>query len=299
MRFDNRLGGTSSTLANGFLKTRNTPQELILKRSILDSGKLAATTYRENALQRLRAARILDAILWAARSAAARTLADFSEAADHDAAWLGTTRHVLFRDRLDRVFSLGRYSVPQGSDSAAGIDVVLAELTPQDISSMPAIPPGTVTRANMHGSPGWSTGEDRFLLQAFRPGKVDKIQWQLKSETKQEVARQQSPDVIVLFELPAQASHTPATDVATDALVLVLAHSLNPTTGQLELYMGLPSSDRQQNKAWHWRHALHNQPPSGPGVQLPQPQHPASPNGVPDAPVRLRNREPAREEGAA
>jgi hypothetical protein len=282
--------------AHSFLGSRDTPRKLSFGRHILAPGRLYGMTYQDDALRRLDESGVLDAIRWAAHSAGARTLADFSEAAGHDAAWLGTTRHVLFKDRLDRVLSLGKYYVPKGSDWAAGMDVVLAELTPGDIASMPVVPPGTVTRANIHGSPGWSTSEDHFLIQSFQPGKVDQIRWERKSETKQEVARQRSPDALTLFELPAQTLQVQTIDVAPNAPVLVVAHALNPTDGRSELYLGLPSSDHLQGRPWHWRCALHYRHPPGPGAQLPLPRHPTGPNDVADAPVRLRNQEPERGE---
>ncbi|MDR1212485.1 MAG: hypothetical protein LBK54_00015 [Propionibacteriaceae bacterium] len=252
-------------------------------------------SHRDDALRDLDGARILDAMRWAARSAAARTLADFSEAAGHDARWLGLTRHILLEDRLDRVFSLGRYYVPEGADAATGMDVVVAELTQEDIASMPVIPPGTVKRANIQGSPGWTTGKHHFLIQSFQPGEVDEIRWERKSETKQEVARQPNPDAPALLEIPPAMRPVPIINVALDAPVLVLAHSLNPINGSSELYLGLPSITLEHDGSWHWRHALHDQRPSGPGAQIPTPNHPASPNDVPDAPVRLRDQKPGRE----
>jgi hypothetical protein len=252
-------------------------------------------TYRRDALRDLDALKVLDAMRWAARSAGARTLADYSEAAGHDALYLGVTRHTLLKDRLDRVFSLGRYFVPEGSDAAAGMDVVVAELTHEDIASMPVIPPGAVKGASIHGSPGWSTGKHHFLIQSFPPGGVDAIRWERKSETKQLVARQPNPDVPVLFDLPPSMRPAPIIDVALDAPVLVLAHSLNAADGSSELVLGLPSDGLEHGECWHWRESLRDQGPFGSGAQIPAPPQPASPNDVPDAAVRLRHQHTGRE----
>jgi len=98
---------------------------------------------------------VLDGIRWAYQSATSRVLADYSEAAGHDSTWVGTTRFVLFRDRLDRVFSCGRYSVGTDSVVEASLDLLHAELTFVDVSTMPQLPSGLVIRANLNGSPGW------------------------------------------------------------------------------------------------------------------------------------------------
>src|SRR4051794_8024882 len=84
---------------------------------------------------------VLGGIRWAYLSAARQCFEDFSEPAGHDAAWLGYTRYVLFRDRLDRLFSCGRYVLrPEAEDDTAGLDLVNAALSAEDIRAMPHLP---------------------------------------------------------------------------------------------------------------------------------------------------------------
>ena len=85
-------------------------------------------TEKTDLIAKLQAAEIFNGIRWAYASAVSRTLADYSEDAGHDSAWLGSTRYTLFRDRLDRVFSCGKYGLQSGEDSAAGLDLVRIEL---------------------------------------------------------------------------------------------------------------------------------------------------------------------------
>src|SRR6516165_5298979 len=100
---------------------------------------------------------VLAGVRWAYESATRRSLESYSELDGHDAAWLGNTRYTLFRDRLDRVFSCERYAVPDDEDEADP-DVLHAELTGEDVASMPRIEPGRVIRADLYGSPGWAVG---------------------------------------------------------------------------------------------------------------------------------------------
>jgi hypothetical protein len=87
-------------------------------------------SYQDETLRELTALGVLDALRWAAASASARALSDYSEPAGYNATTLGTDRHHLLVDRIDRVFSLGKYFIPSGEDSGAGLDLVFIELTP-------------------------------------------------------------------------------------------------------------------------------------------------------------------------
>lgn len=95
---------------------------------------------------------------------------DYSEAAGHDAAWLRNTRFTPFHDRLDRVFACGRYVLKPGSDATASLDLLRAELSKRDISTMPQLAPDLLHRSDLNGSPGWAYQKGRFLLAscAFR-----------------------------------------------------------------------------------------------------------------------------------
>lgn len=68
---------------------------------------------RDDLVSTLDRAGVLVGIRWAYLSAAGRVLEDYSEAAGHDATWVGVTRFTLFRDRLDRVFSCRRYAAAE------------------------------------------------------------------------------------------------------------------------------------------------------------------------------------------
>lgn len=256
-------------------------------------------SYETEALKALEKCGVLDAMRWAARSAADRTLADYSEDTGHDGRWLGMTRHILLEDRLNRVFALGKYALPEELDPAAGADIVLAELSKNDRRTIPAIKPHAVKRANVQGSPGWSTGEYHFLIQSFQPGEVDSIRWQALSETKQAIAAQPNPDEPPLFDLKANSEQTPAVEVPSGSPVLVLAHSLDPSTGASGLYLGLPCLDPAKGKSWHWRIPLHKQPPAGGGIKTYPVPRSDNPNDVADVEVRLRPRSAANDSGEA
>ena len=82
---------------------------------------------RQDVITSFEGAGVLPGIRWAYLSATARVSGDYSEAAGHDATWVGITRFTLFRDRLDRVFACGRYAVREGADAELSLDVLHAE----------------------------------------------------------------------------------------------------------------------------------------------------------------------------
>ncbi|MBF6446571.1 hypothetical protein IU429_02700 [Nocardia elegans] len=246
---------------------------------------------QQDVIDDLQNANVLGAIRWAYVSATDRTLATYSEADGHDAAWLGTTRFTLFRDRLDRVSAAERYATTLGNDDA-DLDLLYAELSDVEAQSMPHLPPGTMRRSNLNGSPGWAHGDCRFLLAAFTYGGVDTLPWPRKSPTKQRVAAQKDPD-------PNQASLFEDTELANLAAALyaeheldmrtfVVAHSLNPVTEEIELVFGRPRLNAGGGPAWHWREDLLRMPPADGGRRIGDTPLPTGPNSVPDAPVRLR-----------
>src|SRR5579875_2312039 len=118
---------------------------------------------QQEVIAELGAAGVLAGIRWAHASATRLALESYCEADGHDAAWLGNTRFTLFRNRLDRVFACERYAVSPGNDDA-DLDLLYAELSDQDIHTMPRLDPGVVRRSNLNGSPGWAHGPRRFLL---------------------------------------------------------------------------------------------------------------------------------------
>lgn len=249
-------------------------------------------------IDRLQAAGVLAGIRWAYTSAVFRTLADYSEDAGYDAAWLGSTRFILFRDRLDRVFACGRYALQVGADPNAGSDLVQVELTDRDIETMPQIPPDAVRRANLNGSPGWLAEGVRFLLAACEFGKIDAHPWPQKSPTKQAVAKQPSPEPPpTLFdgfaddEIPGLVAFDETLDVAT----FVVGHTLDSVSQRRELVFGRPRLSDGGENSWYWYENL-LAGPDLPGGQRNLPG-PTSPDSVPDAPVRLRPKAEQRDHG--
>jgi len=245
-----------------------------------------------------RDAGVLAGVRWAYESATRRALESYSEADGHDAAWLGHTRFTLFRDRLDRVFSCMRYAV--SADEELDLDVRYAELSDADRVTMPRLAPGLVRRSDLFGSAGWAYRRRRFLLAGGDFGRLDTLPWPNKSRTKQIVALQRNPDVRQpsLFEslLPADGgpgeSGGPAesgvidpalltADRELDLLTYVIAHSLDPFSGEAELVFGRPRLNLGGGPAWYWREDL----------LAPPLARPVDPGQVPDAPVRLRRPE--------
>lgn len=239
-------------------------------------------------------------IRWAFLSAADRVMEDYSEAAGHDATWVGVTRFTLFRDRLDRVFSCRRYAVPEGSDGQLSLDILHAELTERDVDTFPKLGPDLVVRADLSGSPGWSHEGTRWLLASSSFGKLDELPWPQKSNTKQRVAQQPTdePNEPTLFDhLTSEEQAGLATLMASPKLdlhTLVVGHSLDAEHGGRELVVGQPRLNSGGGSAWYWKHDLLQVPPSDGGRLRPSAPAPVRPDTTPDAPVKLRR--PAAEQ---
>ena len=243
-------------------------------------------------ISRIQAGGILDGIHWAYTSAVSRTLADYSEDAGYDAAWLGNTRFTLFRDRLDRVFSFGKYALQVDADSTDGLDLVHVELTERDIETMPTISPGQVRRADLNHSPGWRFEDQRFLLASCKFGKVEVLPWPQKSPTKQQVAKQTNLDPQpTLFDLFAGDELTGINSPVNETLdveTFVVAHTLDAVSQKRELVIGRPRLNDGGGDAWHWSENLLTGPLPPDGQQdVPKP---TGPDSAPDAPVRLRRK---------
>ncbi|OOC56453.1 MULTISPECIES: hypothetical protein [Nocardiopsis] len=234
---------------------------------------------------------ILAGLSWAYRSACGRTLDTYSEADGHDGSWFGNTRHTLLRNRLNRVFSCDRYAGDEGVDE----DLLYAELAAKDRVTMPNLDPGLVRLADLQSSPGWAFEQYRFLLASCKYGAIDQIPWPSKSPTKQRVARQFSPDPRqpTLFDwfVEEEVDGLEAALVNRDELDLVtfvVAHSLDPITGKMELVFGRPKLNFGGGAAWHWRQDLLSLPPFHGNRRIDDTPLPTGPSTVPDAPVRLR-----------
>jgi hypothetical protein len=276
---------------------------------------------QDEALRDLNEAYVLDGLRWSARSSVARTMEDFDPDTGHDQGWLGYTFHKLLKDRLDRVFSCGRFAVPTldesleeplteplPEDSVVGLDVLGTGLTQRELDSMPRIAPGVVSRADLNGSPGWRSGVWRWLLASFPYGGADRIPWPQKSPTKRRVAAQPDPDqlafdpdVMGLPLLSAVLADLARVGGAGDTTTLVLGHALDPDSGRAELPLGRPRLNSGGGDAWHWRiDLLRDGPPSGGQLRLAGRASPDSPSSgdVADAPVRLRRPESGTEEAS-
>jgi hypothetical protein len=252
-------------------------------------------TEQQDVVEELTASGVLGGVRWAYRSAVTRTLATFSEADGHDAALLGNLRHTLFRDRIDRVFACGRYELQAASTGTDHLDLLLAELSDDDVRSMPQIPPGVVRRADLTNSPGWAIGNTRFLLAACDFGKLGSLPWTQRSPTKQRVAMQTNPDPDQpsLFDDASDDELALLVDALADSRRLdmttfVVAHTLDVVGHALEIVLGRPRLNHDGGAAWHWVEDLLSVPPSEGGHLHGAGPTPAGPEPVPDAPVRLR-----------
>lgn len=203
----------------------------------------------------LRHSGVLAAIRWAYESAARRSLETFSEAEGHDVAWLGNTRYILFRDRLDRVFGCRRYSVPD-DDGDIDVDLLCAQLSEQDLASMPCVAPGTVRRDDVHGSPGWACAGIRFLLAAGEFGALASLPWSRKGPTKRMVAGQPSHPVLQPTLFDDEEAPGPGLGAQLPTRTYVVAHSMDPFTGEIELILGSPRLPERGGYAWHWHQDL-------------------------------------------
>jgi hypothetical protein len=268
---------------------------------------------QQEVIAELTAAGVLAGIRWAYESATRRSLETYSEADGHDPAWLGHTRFTLFRDRLDRVFACARYAVPD-ADGRLDRDLLYAELSERDLSTMPALAPGLVRRNDVRGSAGWAYRRHWFLIASAEFGRLDTLPWLEKSVTKQLVAMQPGPDhrQPSLFEdlltdgvlpddlVPADAPPGTALLPRLDPLLLaadrrlklptfIVAHSLDADSGEIELTFGRPWLNLRGGSAWHWRENLLTVPlPAVRRTEVPAAAKIDKLSAVPDAQVRLR-----------
>jgi hypothetical protein len=246
----------------------------------------------EQVLRLLGEAGVLAGLRWSQRSAYAQVWQDFNPDGGHDQGWIGYTAHKYLINRQDRVFQCERYAVPAG-EGDVGRDVLAAGILDRDFESMPVLESGTVVRQDLNHSPGWLLGEWRWLMASFEFGQVDKIRWPSKSETKGVVARQPYvDDEEGLFQLPGLP---PLEDLADRERVLrntlVLAHAMDPDTGETELYLGRTRWNFDNGDAWAWKVDLLSLPATGgsSGVRS-HPVDSTAPRSedVADADVRVR-----------
>jgi hypothetical protein len=215
----------------------------------------------------------------------------------HKQGWIGYNTFEVLTDRLDRVFSLGRFAIEAGVDPALGADLLALGLAPGEFKRIPRIEPGIVVRDDLNHSPGWLTRGWRILLQSYGGLDIDRIPWAQKSRTKQRVAKQPQPDqpqlppevlgLPMAADVLADLSRLPESDQAT--VTLVGAYSIDAVTGESAFYLGRPSYNHGGGDAWHWKYALREDGYGGPGYGIPPSGLGDGPAGtVPDASVKLR-----------
>lgn len=257
-------------------------------------------TEQHGVISELDEAGILAGVRWAYESAVNRALEVLATAGIEDPTLLGVARHVLFRDRLDRVFGCDLYA-PDPALADPGLDVLYESLPQSERDSFPTIAPGVVTRRNLKGSPGWSDGRRRLLLAAGEVGRLHRIPWPSRSLTKQRVADQPDRDHIqlTLFDQALEEESAGLVQAlqldALDMDTFVIAHSLELHGKDHELIIGRPRSNPGGGEAWYWWHDLLGTPPSIGGLPVEDPPMPSGPDPVPDAHVSLRR--PGRTEG--
>lgn len=255
----------------------------------------------DDVLEALRGRGVLDGLAWAHRSAYGQVRQDYNPAGGHKQAWIGYNAHLYLVDRLDRVFQTGDYAVPPGQDSV-GRDVLAEGIADRDSRTMPLLPAGTVVRRDLNGSPGWFVAGWRWLLASYEFGQVAKIRWAERSETKQLVAKQpHSVDDGGLFPLSTLPGLPPLEGLPDEERelrrTLVLAHAMDPTTAEFELFLGRIRWNTDHGDAWAWRVSMPTDSgPSGNGAAPRPTLDPTDPAGntVEDAEVRVRR--PARDQ---
>ena len=248
---------------------------------------------RDAALATLSSNSVAQSIAWAFSSACDRALEDFARGTGYTALSAGVGRYDLLADRLDRVFSCGEYEVAEGMESV-GLDVLYEGLTEHAIQTMPVVKAGTVVRANLRGSNGWSLGGFRFITHSFHVGEIARIDWTQASKTLQAVSRQEPAGGPPMNLLDMMLDENQREDLAAqDALpfvglpTLVLVHALDRDTSERELAVGHSRYNDDLGGPWHWHENLLDGPTPGESVR-PAPNAPTSDRDEPDVAVRLR-----------
>jgi hypothetical protein len=253
---------------------------------------------QESVLRAFEDAGVLRALEWANRSSYGEVWRDFNPEGGHDQGWAGYTAHKYLVNRLDRVFSCGDFAVDldleDGDPNSVGRDLLALGISDRDFSTMPEIPAGTVTRADLNGSPGWMLDGWRWILASHSYGRIHKIRWPAKSYTKGKVAQQPYADVEDgLFGYDLLGMLPPIEELVDPERLLrqtlVLGHAMDLTTGDIELHLGRSRWNHDRGDAWDWvKSLLNNGSGEGSRGMAPRPAGPTGPQQVPDAPVRLR-----------
>jgi hypothetical protein len=216
-------------------------------------------TSEDDALESLGRSGLLEVLKWAVLVAFARTGQDYDEDAGHDQMLIGVHNFVYIRDLLDRATANERFVLPEGA-SKLGEDVLGRGITPEALRTMPSIPPGRIRRSDYQHSPGWVADGYRVLLQSFKYGEVDHINWGQRSDAKRRVASQAFITQGVLFsnaDFGLESIVGIPDDDEFEGVTLIAAHSYEPITGKFELYIGQSkNSEFRGDSCWHWRRQL-------------------------------------------
>lgn len=198
----------------------------------------------------------LEALVWAARSAIQRVKDDHSAEAGYNSRTFGNNFREILLDRLHRVFSTHAYTLPQDAAPNSGQDVVYAELSREEIETMPLISPGLITFSEVRQSPVWHYKEIRLFLQSAGSNSFDKMGWN-HSRVKREIAcAPYCPDTItspLQTEIDLFGKVHPNSTVPPNAIPLVFAYKVNQFEGLCGLTIGRPKDDTLKTGSWHWR----------------------------------------------
>ncbi|MGW5364152.1 hypothetical protein [Actinopolymorpha pittospori] len=215
---------------------------------------------QERAIDELESHGVLEGFKWAWDSASAQTVRTFDPHTGHDQGWLGYNAFKVLTDRLDRVFSCGRFEIKAGVSSMERGRLLREGLMPGEFEGMPRLTSGIVVRDDLFRSFGWRCGLWRVLLQSFGSVGIDGILWSQKSPTKQRVAAEAPSGQLQLslWELDlgatvhvddASSEMSPGVSVRT----LFVAHGIDASTSDSALYLGRARHNRNGDSPWVWR----------------------------------------------
>ncbi|MEU2945164.1 hypothetical protein ABZ617_03955 [Nocardiopsis alba] len=242
----------------------------------------------QEVIEEFSAGKVLPAIRWAHLSAASTSLANHPRREGYNTnRSRGVSLYELTVDRMDRAFQCGNYQ-PAPAVAEGGTDLLHQGIDLKLPLADVLLPSGLVTRDDVRRSEGWRYGEWRWLRASFKYDQVRKIRW--KSLTKQQVAAQGCEDQPPLFDFTEHEELRAPFD--TDlARTLVVAQSLDESTGRSQLYLGRPRLGGFGESPWYWLYDLLRAGPEGgrAGVdRTPLAPTPTAPSEVADVPLRLR-----------
>lgn len=249
---------------------------------------------------------VLELLPWAATTMFKRVAQDYDEAAGHNQTVVGVLAFTYLQDLLDRATSCGDYALPADATIAKGSDLLREGITQSAFEAMPRLDHGLAKRSNYNGSPGWAIGDTRWLLQSFPFGGIERIQWNQKSPSKQNVAKQPyaSADETLSGwdELGVEDGAAPGLDDFVGT-TLILAHGFDRESGAFEMFLGRSRSRANSGESpWYWKRRVSHGGGYVPDIKTPaEPLLPGNPpvRDVADTEVRLREPNTGRLLGSA